>query len=218
MSEQDQSTSAQEGAAPLSAGAAPSRPAEPTASLPPDRVRALTALMRYGRSSEADAEIAALAAATNGGGREAVLASVVAEPQVLGALTALEQWLDGTVDAPSAAPLGAWWALPAAGLDLPAHASDARLYIDAYPKEGLVIGHLEDRATDWLVRRIAMSLDSSAQLPTMRASITMLAEASKPAFPTTSASLDAVVGTVDDATLWSSLVRQIVHSEMQRNL
>ncbi len=132
------------------------------------------------------------------------------------ALVALEQWLDGTVDAPSAAPLGAWWApSPQASTCRPSRPMPA-LYIDAYPKEGRVIGNLEERAADWLVRRIAMSFDARAQLPAMRQAITMLAGAARPAFPATSASLDAVVADVDDATLWNSLVRQIVHAEMER--
>ena len=157
-----------------------------------------------------------LASLGNGGGREAVLASVIAEPELHGALAELEQWLDGTVDGPAAAPLGAWWALPAAGLDLPTAAADARLYIDAYPQPGLVVGDLEERATDWLVRRIALSFDSSARLPAMREAVAMLAGAAKAAFPTTSASLQAVVADVDDATLWNSLVRQIVQTQMAR--
>jgi hypothetical protein len=200
VSEHDQTAGAHEAPAPLSAEA----------------VTALTDAMRRGRTADAETQIMALAAQGNGGGREAVLAALVAEPEVHRALVALEQWLDGTVDAPSAAPLGAWWALPAAHLDLPTVASDARLYIDAYPNEGRVIGNLEERAADWLVRRIAMSFDASAQLPAMREAITMLAGAARPAFPATSASLDAVVADVDDATLWNSLVRQIVHAEMER--
>lgn len=200
MSEQDQAAGAHEAPATLSAEA----------------LAALTAAARRGRTADAESQIATLAVQGNGESREAVLASLIAEPEVHRALVALEQWLDGTVDAPSAAPLGAWWALPAAGLDLPTVASDARLYIDAYPKEGRVIGNLEERAADWLVRRIAMSFDARAQLPAMRQAITMLAGAARPAFPATSASLDAVVADVDDATLWNSLVRQIVHAEMER--
>jgi hypothetical protein len=181
-----------------------------------EALAALTDLMRRGRTSDAEAQIAALAEQDNGGDREAVLASLVAEPEVHNALVALEQWLDGTVDAPSAVSLGAWWALPAAGLDLPTVTSEARLYIDAYPKEGFVIGNVEERAADWLTRRIAMTFDPGPQLPAMRDAITMLAGAAKPTFPVTSASFDAVVTTVDDATLWNNLILQIVHSEMER--
>jgi hypothetical protein len=177
---------------------------------------ALVDLIRHGNRAGAERQVAALTATSNGGGREAVLAAVVADPEVRSALAALEQWLDGTVDAPSAVRLGAWWALPAAGLDLPTVTSEARLYIDAYPKEGRVIGNLEERAADWLVRRIALSFDPSPQLPAMREAITMLAEAARPAFPAASGSLDEVVAEVDDAALWYGLIRQIVYSEMQR--
>lgn len=202
MSERDRAISAQAAGAALSAEA----------------LAGLTHLMRCGRTADAARQVIALAAKGNGGGREAVLASVIAEPQLNGALAALEQWLDGTVDPPAAVPLGAWWALPAAGLDLSAVAADARLYIDAYPKPGLVIGNLEERAADWLVRRIALSFDASAQLPAMREAIVMLAGTARPAFPTTSASFDGVVSDVEDATLWGSLVRQIVRAEMERGL
>lgn len=183
-----------------------------------EQVAQLTDLMRRGRSEEAETRIAELTSEQDDDEitRDTVLALVIAEPQVHGALVALEQWLDGTVDAPSAAPLGAWWALPAAELDVPAVTHDARLYIDSYPKEGLVIGHLLDRCSDWLVRRVAMTFDHVAKLPRMRTAILMLAEASGRGFPTTSAALEQVVTDVDDDTLWASLIRQVAHAEMQR--
>ena len=207
MSGQDQATAARDAAAPLSDAAAP---------LPAEALAGLTRLMRSGRTLDAATQLRRLASQSGEGGRAAILASLVAEPELHEALAQLEQWLDGAVDGPAAAPLGAWWALPAAGLDLPTVAADARLYIDAYPKEGLVIGHLEERATDWLVRRIALSFDAAARLPAMREAIVMLAGVARRPFPTTSASLDAVVADVDDATLWNSLVRQIVQAEIQR--
>ena len=168
------------------------------------------------RESDAEAEPESEAAHDGRTTRETILALAIAEPELHAALLALEQWLDGTVDAPSAAPMGAWWALPAAELDLPRVSHEARLYIDSYPKEGLIIGHLLDRCSDWLVRRIAMTFDHAAKLPSMRSAILMLAQATEQGFPTTSASLQMVVADVDDDALWASLVRQVVQAEMQR--
>jgi hypothetical protein len=182
--------------------------------IPAEVVVELTALLRRGRSNEAHQHIAALAAQLGHGGVDSVRIAVLAEPQLHKALFQLEQWLDGMLDLPAAAPLGAWWAVPASGIDLESAVNDARLFIDNYPTEGRKIPILQAAASDWLVRRLALSFDPAPQLPGIRAAITMLAEAALPSFPDSSRNLSAVLTEYDDDKLWYSMAEMIVRSQL----
>jgi hypothetical protein len=188
---------------------------EATASQPPaQEIASLTELLRSGKSSEANKQIAALAAKLGEGGVETVRAAVVAEPQLHRSLSQLEEWLDGMVDMPAAAPLAAWWAVPASGIDLESAVNDARLFIDNYPTEGRKIPILQASGADWLVRRLALLFDPAPQLPAIRAAITMLAEAARPAFPESAKNFDAVLAEYDDEKLWYSMAEMIVRSQL----
>jgi hypothetical protein len=182
--------------------------------IPAEVVVALTDLLRRGRTNEAQTHIAALAAQLGDGGLDAVRFAVLAEPQLHKALFQLEQWLDGVVDMPAAAPLGAWWAVPASGIELESAVNDVRLFIDNYPTEGRKIPILQASASDWLVRRLALSSDPTPQLPAIRAAITMLADAALPSFPDSSRNLAAVLSEYDDEKLWYSMAEMIVRSQL----
>jgi hypothetical protein len=182
--------------------------------IPVQVVAELIDLLRRGRTNEVDGHIAALAAQLGEGGHDAVRTAVLSEPQLHLALSQLEQWLDGTIDLPAAAPLGAWWAVPASGIDLESAVNDARLFIDNYPTEGRKIPILQASASDWLVRRLALLSDPTPQLPAIRAAITMLAEAALPRFPDSSRNLSAVLTEYDDEKLWYSIAEMIVRSQL----
>ncbi|HEX3802344.1 MAG TPA: hypothetical protein VHV75_05850 [Solirubrobacteraceae bacterium] len=188
-------------------GAAAARPSA-------EAVTQVTELLRRGRTADADKQIRALAAELGEGGREAVREAVLAEPQLHQALASLEHWLDGTVDMRAAAPLAAWWAVPASGIDLESAVNDVRLFIDNYPSEGRKIPILQASASDWLVRRLALFFDPAPRLPAIRAAITLLAEAARPTFPDSSTNFDAVLADHDDDKLWYSMAEMIVRSQL----
>jgi hypothetical protein len=188
-------------------GAAAARP-------PADAVPKLTELLRAGRTADADREIAALAAKLGEGGREAVRAAVVAEPQLNESLVLLEQWLDGMVDLKSAAPLAVWWAVPASGIDLESAVNDVRLFIDNYPTEGRKIPILQASCADWLVRRFALFFDPAPRMPAIREAITMLAGAARPSFPDCGKNFDSMLAEYDDEKLWYSMAEMIVRSQL----
>jgi hypothetical protein len=132
-----------------------------------------------------------------------------------GALIDLEEWLDGVVDITAATPLASQWGLLASGIDLEAATADARLYIDAYPFEGHIVGDLDQKAGRWLAQRIAMDVEPSEQLPAVRESIRQLAAAMEESTPNASASLVAVVDTLDDDALWLELALRIAQRELR---
>jgi hypothetical protein len=184
------------------------------ARLPPEAVTKVTELLRAGRTAEADTQIAALAAKVGEGGREAVRAAVIAEPELNQSLVLLEQWLDGMVDLKSAAPLAVWWAVPASGIDLESAVNDVRLFIDNYPTEGRKIPILQASAADWLVRRFALFSDPAPVMPAIREAITMLSGAARPSFPDSSKNFDAMLDEYDDEKLWFSMAEMIVRSQL----
>jgi hypothetical protein len=204
----------------------PDAPSPPEQDLEPpvidgEALAHLTELLRSGRTEDADAELEALAALAadasaldaEGDPRRVVLDAVLAEPHTGGALTALEEWLDDTVDATAALPLAASWGLPAAELDLDAARGDARLYIDAYPLEARVLGGMTERAATWLVARIAQTVTPAERLSAVRRAVVSLAQAASPGFPSAAASLRAVADDVDDDALWHQVAVGIVESE-----
>jgi hypothetical protein len=132
-------------------------------------------------------------------------------------LAEFEGWLDGDVDAGAATPLATEWALPASGIDLEAAAGDARLYIDAYPFEGRIVGDLDQRAGRWLAERVAMFVDPTEHLPAIRDSIRALAAAIAPDLPTASTSIAAVADELDDTQLWLELALRITQRELRVN-
>jgi hypothetical protein len=194
--------------------AASPKPGAAAARLPAEAVTKVTELLRAGRTADANKQIAALAAKFGEGGREAVREAVLAEPQLKQSLDSLEQWLDGTVDLKSAAPLAVWWALPASGIDLESAVNDVRLFIDNYPTEGRKIPILQASASDWLVRRLALFFDPAPRMPAIREAITMLTEAARPSFPDSSKNFDAVLAEYDDEKLWYSMAEMIVRSQL----
>jgi hypothetical protein len=134
---------------------------------------------------------------------------------VLEALAALEEWLEGERSVEAAMPLATGWALPAAGLDLATAAEEARLYIDAYPFEGRVIGDLDERTARWLAQRMAMvQAEPTERLPAVRQAIGALAGAAASQFPHAAASILAVAGEVDDERLWYELALRIAQREL----
>jgi hypothetical protein len=92
--------------------------------------------------------------------------AIVAEPHPREALETLEEWLAGTVDAAAALPLATSWALPAADLDIVT--GKVRLCIDAYPLEARVLGDLPERASTWLMARLAQTVTPAERLPARR--------------------------------------------------
>jgi hypothetical protein len=131
------------------------------------------------------------------------------------ALMGLEEWLDGDVDVAAATPLASEWGLLASGIDMAAATGDARLYIDAYPFEGRIVGDLDQKTGRWLAQRIAMELDPSEQLPAVRESIRQLAAAMAESTPHASASFVAVADTLDDDALWLELALRIAQRELR---
>jgi hypothetical protein len=184
------------------------------ARLSKEAVTKLTEFLRAGRTADANTQIAAFAATLGEGGREAIRAAVVAEPQLNQSLVLLEQWLDGTVDLKSAAPLAVWWAVPASGIDLEGAVNDVRLFIDNYPTEGRKIPILQASASDWLVRRLALFFDPAPRMPAIREAITMLTEAARPGFPDSSKNFDTMLTEYDDEKLWYSMAEMIVRSQL----
>jgi hypothetical protein len=184
------------------------------ARLPAEAVTKVTELLRAGRTADANTQIASLAAKFGEGGREAVRAAVVAEPQLNQSLVLLEQWLDGMVDLKSATPLAVWWAVPASGIDLESAVNDVRLFIDNYPTEGRKIPILQASAADWLVRRFALFSDPAPRMPAIREAITMLSGAARPSFPDSSKNFDALLAEYDDEKLWYSMAEMIVRSQL----
>jgi hypothetical protein len=137
------------------------------------------------------------------------------DEQMRAALAGLEEWLDGDVDAAAATPLATEWGLQAAQIDLAAAHGDARLYIDAYPFEGRIIGDLDQKTGRWLAQRIALEVEPSQSLPGVRDSIRELATASDEETPHASASLLAVADSLDDETLWLELALRIAQRELR---
>jgi hypothetical protein len=132
-------------------------------------------------------------------------------------LVEFEGWLDGDVDMVAATALATEWALPVSGIDLEAASGDARLYIDAYPFEGRIVGDLDRRTARWLAERVAMFVDPDEHLPAVRDSIRALATAVEPDLPTAAASLAAVADELDDTTLWLELALRITQRELRVN-
>jgi hypothetical protein len=132
-------------------------------------------------------------------------------------LVQFEGWLDGDVDMVAATPLATDWALPASGIDLDAAAGDARLYIDAYPFEGRIVGDLDRRTARWLAERVAMFVEPDEHLPAIRDSIRALAAAIQTDLPTASSSIAAVSDELDDTTLWLELALRIAQRELRVN-
>jgi hypothetical protein len=137
------------------------------------------------------------------------------DDQLRGALAGLEEWLDGDVDAAAATPLATEWGLRAARIDLGAAHGDARLYIDAYPFEGRIIGDLDQKTGRWLAQRIALEVEPSESLPGVRGAIRELAAATEEETPQASASLVAVADSLDDETLWLELALRIAQRELR---
>lgn len=148
--------------------------------------------------------------------REAALRAIPREPELRNSLLALEEWLEGEVDAAAALPVAAEWSLPAAELDLETAVQDARAYIEAYPFEGRVIGNLGERCANWLAQRMAMTVVPAERLPAVRRAISPLADAATPEFPTAAASVHAVAATVSDDALWHHLALCITQWELDR--
>ena len=147
--------------------------------------------------------------------REAALRALIAEPGLRETLAAFEEWLDGAPGVESAIPLASGWALSAAGLDLDTAAREARLYIDAYPIEGRVIGDLDARAARWLAARLGQVQAKPAdRLPAVRRSIRALAEAAENEFPQAAASLRGVANEVSDDQLWYELALRITQRQL----
>jgi hypothetical protein len=110
--------------------------------------------------------------------------------------------------------LGTSWALPAADLGLETVSGDARLFIDAYPLVARVLGGLPERASTWLVARMAQTTAPADRLPAVRHAIESLAAAAAPRFPSAGASLRAIVDDLDDDRLWHQLAFEIVRAEL----
>jgi hypothetical protein len=132
-------------------------------------------------------------------------------------LAEFEGWLDGDVDVVAATPLATEWALPVSGIDLEEATGDARLYIDAYPFEGRIVGDLDRRTARWLAERCAMFVEPDEHLPAVRDSIRALATAIQPDLPTASRSIAAVADELDDGTLWLELALRITQRELRVN-
>lgn len=190
---------------------------------PPDLLEPLVEALAAGVEAEEEAHL--LAAAACGGGlapgadpaplRRAVLDTMLAEPWLGEALAALEEWLDGEQDTEVTIPLATGWALPAAGLDLDAALEEARLYIDAYPFEGRIVGDLDRRAARWLAERLSLVQARPAQrLPAVRRAIGTLAEAAERAFPVVAGSLLAIANELPDERLWYELALRITQRQL----
>ncbi|HEY4280171.1 MAG TPA: hypothetical protein VGM91_18250 [Conexibacter sp.] len=128
----------------------------------------------------------------------------------------LEGWLGGEVHPDRMIELISIWALPAADLDLVRVRHEARLYIDAYPFEGRVIGNVPERCARWLAQRTAMFVTPAEHLPAVRRAIVTLADAAEPRHPATALSLRAAAAQVTDDDLWYGLSLEISETEMQK--
>jgi hypothetical protein len=174
-------------------------------------------------------EAAALAAAVNAGEqqgvetqrarraelRHAALQALIAEPEMQQLLREVEEWLDGTENAEVVLPFAVEHALPAARLDLATAAQEARLYIDAYPFVGKVVGDLDARCARWLAERLALVQATPAErLPAVRRSIATLAEATSADFPWTAASLRTAATAAGDERLWYEIALRITQREL----
>jgi hypothetical protein len=137
------------------------------------------------------------------------------DEQTRGALIGLEEWLDGDTHVAAATPLATEWGLRAAGIDLAAAHGDARLYIDAYPFEGRIVGDLDQKTGRWLAERIAMEVEPAERLPGVRAAIRELAVAMQDDTPNVSASFVAVADGLSDETLWLELALRIAQRELR---
>ena len=205
-------------------------PAPPDSALDEATIADLTHLLRCGRAAQAMQRLDELTArgrdeheapgegAVTGSAdpQRAMLDAVVREPLVRDALETLEEWLAGTVDADAALALATSWALPAADLELDTITDEVRLYIDAYPLEARVLGGLAERASTWLVARLAQTVTPTERLPAVRRAIASLVDAATPQFPSSGASLHAIVEQLEDDALWHQLALGIVQSELGR--
>jgi len=131
------------------------------------------------------------------------------------ALIGLEEWLEGDIDVAAATPLATEWGLAAAGIDLAAAHGDARLYIDAYPFEGRIVGDLDQKTGRWLAQRIALEVEPAGRLPAVRDSIRELAAAMQETTPNAAASFLGVADGLDDETLWLELALRIAQRELR---
>jgi hypothetical protein len=131
-------------------------------------------------------------------------------------LDRLEAWLAGETHPSAVVALLAGWALEAAGLDLDRARHEAKLYIDAYPFEGRVVGNVPERCARWLAQRTAMFATPADQLPPVRRAALTLAEAAEPDHPATAASLRAAAAEASDDDLWYGLCLEIAETEMQK--
>jgi hypothetical protein len=134
---------------------------------------------------------------------------------VRASLEQFEGWLDGTPDRAAATPLATEWALDESGIDVPAALADARLYVDAYPFEGRIVGDLDQRCGRWLAERIAMFVEPADCTPRARAAIVELAGAIEDELPSAAASFTAVADALDDDELWSQLALRVAQRELR---
>jgi hypothetical protein len=144
----------------------------------------------------------------------AVDADIVPD-DVRSSLEQFEGWLDGDVDVAAATPLATEWALDHSGIDVAAALADARLYVDAYPFEGRIVGDIDQRCGRWLAERIAMFVEPADCTPRARAAITDLAAAIEDDLPAAAASFRGVAERLDDQELWSQLALRVAQRELR---
>jgi hypothetical protein len=130
-------------------------------------------------------------------------------------LEQFEGWLDGDVDATAATPLATEWALDESGIDVPAALADARLFIEAYPFEGRIVGDIDQRCGRWLAERIAMFVEPAECTPRARDAIAGLAAAIEDELPHAATSFRAASAALDDQELWSQLALRVAQRELR---
>jgi hypothetical protein len=185
-------------------------------------VMALAGALSLGEPDEEIERLTREAAAGTGAEDEAVRAAALrlltTDPEMRQHLATLDGYLEYEGEseyARLALPLAGEAALAAASIDLERALHEATLYIDSYPKEGIVVGHLGERASLWLAERMTMTEDVDAARPRMRRAVAAYADAAAEEFPRASAALRGVLETpqperaVDDE-LWLAFAQRIV--------
>jgi hypothetical protein len=196
----------------------------PSADWPPDILEPVVEALADGADEQEEARVLAVAASSKPGEtgsaaadavRQAALRALVTEPWLCQTLTALEEWLDGVQDMEVAIPLATGWALPGAGLDLAVASEEARLYIEAYPFEGRIVGDLDRRTARWLAERLILVQAAPEQrLPAVRRAIITLSEAAMSEFPQAAASIRAIADQLADGRLWYELALRITQRQL----
>ena len=138
------------------------------------------------------------------------------------ALGELEAYLDGEPPASLpelVLPLASAWVLADAGFELEAAAEDARLYVDSYPFEGRIVGHLEERAATWLAQRLLLDGQGEARLERVRATLEERADLLADEFPRTAEGFRRLLdettgGTPPTDTIWHALALRIVEAQV----